>query len=284
MPFKHYVARVERELTQLFTNKSALTEAMSYSALAGGKRFRPILSYACANAFGTDLSRVDSSACALELLHVYSLIHDDLPAMDDDDMRHNQPACHKKFGDALAVLAGDGLQAMAFEILANEKNLPAETKIKLLQSLSQAAFEMAQGQAIDLSVVGKSIDIQDLQKMHQKKTGALLACSVDLGAICSPTCSVKNREILQIFANSIGLAYQIQDDVLDVEAPLSILGKQQHSDSEKNKPTYPSLLGLQDSKKRFNVLYEQAFDALSDLQANTQELQLLTQTLKNRSF
>jgi farnesyl diphosphate synthase/geranylgeranyl diphosphate synthase type II len=237
-----------------------------------------------ANTFGADLDLVDSSACAVELIHAYSLIHDDLPAMDDDDIRHNQPACHKQFGEAQAILAGDGLQALAFEVLTNDDGLSTEVRIALLQALTHAAFEMAEGQSIDLSVVSKIIDIETLQNMHRKKTGALLSCSVKLGALVSSQCRTEDRQILDGFAQDIGLAYQVQDDVLDVLTPEGVLGKKQHSDADKNKPTYPALLGLDKATKTYQQLYQQAFKKLEKLSVDADELYNLTEQLQSRKF
>ncbi|MEJ6558234.1 MAG: polyprenyl synthetase family protein [Candidatus Thioglobus sp.] len=283
MEFDHYVTRVNTRLDQYLTTQGQLTEAMRYSVLAGGKRFRPILSYCVADMFGSSLNLVDSSSCAVELIHAYSLIHDDLPAMDDDDIRHNQPSCHKRFDEAQAILAGDGLQALAFEVLVNDPLLDNQVKIDLLSSLTHAAFEMAEGQAIDLSIVDQTVSIDLLERMHRKKTGELLSCAVDLGAIVAQ-CSEQDRTTLKVFSQAIGLAYQIQDDVLDVEAPVGILGKQQHSDSEKNKPTYPAIIGLQESKDTYQALYLQANDCLSDLSMDAQVLQRLIKKLQTREF
>jgi geranylgeranyl pyrophosphate synthase len=283
MEFDHYVTRVNTRLDQYLTTQGQLTEAMRYSVLAGGKRFRPILSYCVADMFGSSLNLVDSSSCAVELIHAYSLIHDDLPAMDDDDIRHNQPSCHKRFDEAQAILAGDGLQALAFEVLVNDPLLDNQVKIDLLSSLTHAAFEMAEGQAIDLSIVDQTVSIELLERMHRKKTGELLSCAVDLGAIVAQ-CSEQDRTTLKVFSQAIGLAYQIQDDVLDVEAPVGILGKQQHSDSEKNKPTYPAIIGLQESKDAYQALYLKANDCLSDLSKDAQVLQRLIKKLQTREF
>jgi farnesyl diphosphate synthase/geranylgeranyl diphosphate synthase type II len=283
MEFDHYITRVNTRLDQYLTTQGQLTEAMRYSVLAGGKRFRPILSYCVADMFGSSLNLVDSSSCAVELIHAYSLIHDDLPAMDDDDIRHNQPSCHKRFDEAQAILAGDGLQALAFEVLVNDPLLDNQVKIDLLSSLTHAAFEMAEGQAIDLSIVDQTVSIDLLERMHRKKTGELLSCAVDLGAIVAQ-CSEQDRTTLKVFSQAIGLAYQIQDDVLDVEAPVGILGKQQHSDSEKNKPTYPAIIGLQESKNAYQALYLQANDCLSDLSMDAQVLQRLIKKLQTREF
>jgi len=221
--------------------QSELNNIMKYSVLAGGKRFRPILTYTVANLYGIDMQKVDTSACAIELIHIYSLIHDDLPAMDDDDIRHNQPSSHKIYGEAQAILAGDGLQALAFEIISSDDLIDSDTKVKLLNLLSLSAFRMAEGQSIDLS-------------------------------------------ILDSFSNHIGLAYQVQDDVLDVTTSDEILGKRQNSDSVKNKPSYPSILGLDESVKKYESLYREALDEISFLSVDEKPLKDLTVKLMERSF
>lgn len=279
----NYVERVNQHLDRHLSNQGSLTEAMRYSVLSGGKRFRAILIYTVAETFGVNLDLLDSSACAVELIHAYSLIHDDLPAMDDDDIRHNQPACHKRFSEAQAILTGDGLQALAFRILASDKQLSAEVRISTLQALTHAAFEMAEGQSIDLGVVSKAIDIDTLKGMHQKKTGALLSCAVQLGVLIAD-CSEDDAQILKQFSKHIGLAYQIQDDILDVVTPEELLGKKQNSDAQKNKPTYPSLLGLEESKVEYKDLYCYALKDLEQLSVGAEQLKTLTQQLKNRVF
>lgn len=278
-----HIKRVEQYLDKILSNKGSLTQVMRYSVLSGGKRFRPVLTYTVAQSFDTNLDLVDSSACAIELIHAYSLIHDDLPAMDDDDIRHNQPSCHKRFGEAQAILAGDGLQTLAFSVLANDTKISAQTRIIALQALTHAAFEMAQGQSIDLNVAQKTIDVDTLKTMHQKKTGALLSCAVKLGALVSE-CSSQDMLVLDKFSKNIGLAYQIQDDVLDVLTSEEILGKKQNSDVDKNKPTYPSLLGLKHSEKVFKDLYQQAINNLDALSVDAIALQTLTQKLESRDF
>ena len=220
---------------------------MSYSVLAGGKRFRPLLAYTTASLYDIDLKKVDACACAIELIHIYSLIHDDLPAMDDDDMRHNQPSCHKAFGEAQAILAGDGLQALAFEVLTREELIEPNIRIELLKLLAISAYEMAEGQSIDLSIVSKKVDIEFLNSMHQKKTGSLISCAVKFGALLNTNIASKDIDILNSFSNNIGLAYQIQDDVLEISSTEEVLGKCQNSDLEKEKPTYPAILGLDES-------------------------------------
>jgi len=262
---------------------SELKDIMKYSVLAGGKRFRPILTYTVAGLFDSEFEKVDSSACAIELLHIYSLIHDDLPAMDDDDIRHNQPASHKVFGEAQAILAGDGLQALAFHIISSDPLVHSSTKIKLLELLSSSSYAMAEGQSIDLSVVSKKVDLNVLDQMHQKKTGALLNCAIKFGALLTDA-SEKDLSILESFSNHVGLAYQVQDDVLDVTTSDEVLGKRQNSDAVKNKPSYPAIIGLDKSIKTFENLYQGALDELSHLSVDSEPLRLLTKRLMKRAF
>ena len=262
---------------------SELKNIMKYSVLAGGKRFRPILTYTVAGLFDSEFEKVDSSACAIELIHIYSLIHDDLPAMDDDDIRHNQPASHKVFGEAQAILAGDGLQALAFHIISSDPLVHSSTKIKLLELLSSSSFAMAEGQSIDLSVVSKKVDLNVLDQMHQKKTGALLNCAIKFGALLNDA-NEKDLSILELFSNHVGLAYQVQDDVLDVTTSDEVLGKRQNSDAVKNKPSYPAIIGLDKSIKTFENLYQGALDELSHLSVDAEPLRLLTKRLMKRAF
>ena len=260
-----------------------LKDIMKYSVLAGGKRFRPILTYTVASLYDSEITKVDSSACAIELIHIYSLIHDDLPAMDDDDIRHSQPANHKVFGEAQAILAGDGLQALAFSIISSDPLVDADIKIKLIDLLSTSSYAMAEGQSIDLSVVSKKVDLNILKQMHQKKTGALLNCSIKFGAILNHA-SENDLSILESFGSHLGLAYQIQDDVLDVTTSDELLGKRQNSDTVKNKPSYPAIIGLDESIKTFENLYQSALDELPKLSVESELLRLLTKRLMNRVF
>jgi len=260
-----------------------LKDIMKYSVLARGKRFRPILTYTVASLYDSEITKVDSSACAIELIHIYSLIHDDLPAMDDDDIRHSQPANHKVFGEAQAILAGDGLQALAFKIISSDPLIDADTKIKLLELMASSSYAMADGQSIDLSVVSKKVDLNILDQMHQKKTGALLNCSIKFGALLNHS-SEADLSILEFFAKNLGLAYQIQDDVLDVTTSDDVLGKRQNSDAIKNKPSYPSIIGLDESIKTFENLYQSALDELTQLSVESKPLRLLTKRLMNRAF
>ena len=263
-------------------SKNRLKEIMRYSALAGGKRFRPILTYTVASLYDSAIEKVDSSACAIELIHIYSLIHDDLPAMDDDDIRHNQPTSHKVFGEAQAILAGDGLQALAFKVICNDPLIDSQIKIRLLSLLSESSYRMAEGQSIDLSIVAQSVDISLLNEMHHKKTGALLDCSVKFGAILNNPID-KDLSILDSFSSKIGLAYQVQDDVLDVTTADEVLGKRQNSDSNKNKPSYPSIIGTDESIKIFKDLYNEALDELSLLSVDAEPLRIITRELMNRT-
>ena len=264
--------------------QSELNNVMSYSVLAGGKRFRPILTYTTTSLYDIDLAKADASACAIEFIHIYSLIHDDLPAMDDDDMRHNQPSSHKTFGEAQAILAGDGLQALAFEVLSRDELIAPDIRIELLKILSISAYKMAEGQSIDLSVVSKTVDIELLNQMHQKKTGSLINCAVKFGALLNTNIDSKDIDILDSYSNNIGLAYQIQDDVLDVSSTEEVLGKRQNSDSVKDKPTYPAILGLDKSIRVYKDLYKEAMEEISCLSVNEETLRKLTEKLMQRAF
>ena len=264
--------------------QSELNKVMSYSVLAGGKRFRPILTYTITSLYDIDLAKADASACAIEFIHIYSLIHDDLPAMDDDDMRHNQPSSHKTFGEAQAILAGDGLQALAFEVLSRDELIAPDIRIELLKILSISAYKMAEGQSIDLSIVSKIVDIELLNQMHQKKTGSLISCAVKFGALLNTNIDSKDIDILDSYSNNIGLAYQIQDDVLDVSSTEEVLGKRQNSDSVKDKPTYPAILGLDKSMRVYKDLYKEAMEDISGLSVNEETLRKLTEKLMQRAF
>ena len=278
-------SKLEAYLSSIYSNnylQSELNNVMSYSVFAGGKRFRPILTYTTASLYDIDLIKADACACAVELIHVYSLIHDDLPAMDNDDMRHNQPSSHKTFGEAQAILAGDGLQALAFEILIRDESIEPVIRIELLKLLAISAYEMADGQSIDLSVVSKKVDIEFLNNMYKKKTASLISCAVKFGALYNN--NSKDSDILDSYSNNIGLAYQVQDDVLDISSTEKVLGKRQNSDLEKGKPTYPTILGLDESIRIYKDLYKEAMDEISDLSVNAEPLRKLTEKLMQRAF
>jgi geranylgeranyl pyrophosphate synthase len=220
---------------------------MRYSTLAGGKRARPVLVYATGEALGAPLDVLDAPAAAVELIHVYSLVHDDLPAMDNDDLRRGRPTCHRAFDEATAILVGDALQARAFEVLANAPaSIAAAARIEMLRLLADAIGTrgMAGGQAIDLEAVKQTLDEAALERMHRQKTGALIQASVLLGASAAGISNAAQRAALAEFGAEIGLAFQIQDDILDVEGTTSALGKRAGADADRVKPTYPSVLGL----------------------------------------
>jgi geranylgeranyl pyrophosphate synthase len=244
-----------------------LHQAMRYSTLGGGKRLRPVLAYATGHALGLPQDILDGPACAVEFIHVYSLIHDDLPAMDDDDLRRGKPTCHKAFDEATAILAGDGLQTLAFHVLASDPSIkvPAENRIRMIEALATASGScgMVGGQAIDLDSVGKALDLPGLEAMHIRKTGALIRASVRLAALADPGLKKQDGDKLDHYAKCIGLAFQIQDDILDEESDTQTLGKTQGKDRDNNKPTYPSLLGLAGAKEKAADLHEQALESLS---------------------
>ena len=260
---------------------SQLQEAMRYSVIGGGgKRVRPVLVYAAGEALNVDPAQLDACACAVEIIHAYSLIHDDLPAMDDDDLRRGRPTCHMAYDEATAILAGDALQAFAFEILATDDSLQTspENRIKMIQLLASASGSvgMAGGQAIDLAAVGKSLQLEELENMHLLKTGALIRASVLLGAMCSQHTNQQQLDALDIYAHCVGLAFQIQDDILDVTADTETLGKPQGSDIEQNKPTYPSLLSLEGARERAQELHQRAMKALEVFDESADRLRQLS--------
>ncbi|WP_313514296.1 farnesyl diphosphate synthase [Pseudomonas sp.] len=263
-------ARVDACLEQLFVapqdDLARLYQAMRYSVMNGGKRVRPILAYAACEALSGEAGQADDAACAVELIHAYSLVHDDLPAMDDDDLRRGQPTTHKAFDEAAAILAGDGLQSLAFSVLAEPRRhaAGAETRLRMLAVLARAAGPegMVGGQAIDLQSVGRQIDQRALENMHRHKTGALIEASVCLGALASGRADDAALAALQTYARAIGLAFQVQDDILDVESDTATLGKTQGKDQAQDKPTYPALLGLEPAKAYALDLLEQALAAL----------------------
>nr|WP_255722542.1 farnesyl diphosphate synthase [Ectothiorhodospira lacustris] len=246
-----------------------LHEAMRYSALNGGKRIRPILTYATGTALGVPLERLDGPACAVELIHVYSLIHDDLPAMDDDDLRRGKPTCHKAYDEATAILAGDAMQALAFQILAGDPAMVDDprARLRMIEHLARASGSrgMVGGQAIDLGFEGQTPDIAQLENMHIHKTGALIRAAVMLGFSSCPGVDETLAGKLDCFAKSIGLAFQIRDDILDIESDTQTLGKTQGADQALGKATYPAIIGLEASKQQARELVDRALDSLTDL-------------------
>ena len=247
-------------------DSSKLSQAMRYATLHGGKRLRPLLVYATGLSTGAALETLDYPAMAVEIIHAYSLIHDDLPAMDNDLLRRGQPTCHVVFGEAIAILTGDAMQAFAFEMLALCKN---EHVLEMVTLLAKAcgASGMAGGQAADLLVVGKTIEEAQLQMIHQAKTGELIKASMLLGALSGKPLNQTWRADLEKFSLAFGVAYQMQDDIFDVACATEIRGKQQGADAALNKPTYPAILGLEQSKCRLQ-------EAITCLQQNLIHLQL----------
>ncbi len=266
-------ARTEKALQHWLpianVNPTLLHEAMRYSSLDGGKRIRPLLVYLTGQMLGIAPSALDGPACALELIHVYSLIHDDLPAMDNDELRRSKPTCHIQFDTATAILAGDALQSLAFYILAHDPDMVNDPalRLKMVETLALASGSrgMAGGQAMDLAAEGakQTMNLVELENMHIHKTGALIRASVKLGALSQSGVEPAQLEKLDHFAKCMGLAFQIRDDILDVEGDTATLGKPQGSDEARHKTTYPALLGMAEAKQRANELYQEAIDSLS---------------------
>jgi geranylgeranyl pyrophosphate synthase len=282
--------RLERSLEHWIpaarTHPARLHEAMRYAALGGGKRVRPILVHGGGQAMGAAVSRLDGPACAVELVHVYSLIHDDLPAMDDDDLRRGKPTCHKAFDEAIAILAGDAMQALAFQILATDPEMitdPAR-RLRMIELLARAAGSrgMAGGQAIDLGAVGRVLDIAQLEDMHVHKTGALIRASVLMGALSADAGDETRLEQLDRFAKCVGLAFQIRDDILDIEGDTETLGKTQGADQALNKPTYPALIGLDASREEARHLVDQALAAVEGFGAEADLLRWIARYIVER--
>jgi farnesyl diphosphate synthase len=269
-------AALERLLPPATGATARLHEAMRYSSLNKGKRFRPALVYAAGALREADAGDLDLAAAAVELIHAYSLVHDDLPAMDDDDLRRGQPTCHIRFDEATAILAGDALQALAFDALCHGHLSPqAEPeRLTLLRLLTRASgsLGMGGGQAIDLAATGRQQTLAELAHMHALKTGALITASVRMGAACAGRWPQAEWQALQIYGDKLGLAFQIQDDVLDIEADTATLGKPQGSDRDNGKRTFPDLLGLPGAKQLAQKTALDAVNALAALPYNTAPL------------
>jgi len=282
--YEHYQQRINSflaaKLDNLAINDPKLLDAMRYGLLIGGKRMRPYLAYITGKAVNADLNDIDAVAGALECIHAYSLLHDDLPAMDDDDLRRGKPTCHKAFDEATAILAGDALQTLAFDIIANhtfsmsESSCKSLVQVKLLQQLVHASGYqgMCGGQALDLAATNKAISLSELQVLHSLKTGALLEASVLMPTTCSKQVTTEHKQILSDYAQLIGLAYQVQDDIIDLTSTEEQLGKPVGSDLAANKSTYPALLGLEGAQDKAENLLQQALQALARLPYNTQSL------------
>ena len=265
---------------------SELHEAMRYAVLGGGKRMRPLLVHATGAAFDAPSANLDASAAAVEIIHAYSLVHDDLPAMDDDALRRGRPTCHVVYGEAMAILAGDALQALAFEVLANDPatGIDAATRLDMLRTLAAACGSqgMAGGQALDLGAIGRMLNSAELERMHVRKTGALIRASVRLGALAAGCNDASVLAALERYAHCAGLAFQIRDDILDIEGDAEQIGKTPGKDVANAKPTYPAILGLEGSRRELAALTEQALAALTTLGARARHLHDLARFIAAR--
>ncbi|WP_333840037.1 polyprenyl synthetase family protein [Pelomicrobium sp.] len=264
-----------------------LHQAMRYAVLGGGKRVRPLLCYAAGEVSGAELERLSTAAAALELIHVYSLVHDDLPCMDDDVLRRGKPTCHVEYDEATALLAGDSLQSLAFQLLAEYRVADSpQTQLRMLEHLARAAGSrgMAGGQAIDLEATGKTLTLPELEFMHIHKTGALIRASVILGANCGRALASKDMDRLDHFAKRIGLAFQVVDDVLDAQSTTATLGKTAGKDARQGKPTYVSTVGVEAARAMAQELKREAVESLAPFGERARRLRELAEYIVGREF
>jgi geranylgeranyl pyrophosphate synthase len=287
----YYRSRVDTKLADVLRAgrgiPERLDEAMRYSVLGGGKRVRPLLVYASGELAGAEAEALDALAAAVELIHAYSLVHDDLPAMDDDDLRRGRPTTHKQFDEATAILAGDGLQALAFEVLATDPALTSvpERQIKIVAWLARAAGPagMVGGQVLDMAAEGRRLDERGLEQIHRRKTGELIRAAIMMPAELG-SFSAAERERLDTFARDIGLVFQIRDDLLEVEQDTATLGKSAGSDASNDKSTYPSTLGIEGARQRAAATQQHAVDALQTLGEKSRGLLWLSDFILNRAY
>ncbi|MBB1293174.1 (2E,6E)-farnesyl diphosphate synthase [Pseudoalteromonas sp. SR41-4] len=280
-------ATLNRYFEQPLDTEQSIKQATHYSVLNGGKRLRPFLVYATGKMLGANKQDLDVLAAAIECIHSYSLVHDDLPAMDDDDLRRGRPTCHIVYGEAHAILAGDALQTLAFDLIANHSfNVPAQQQLKMIAALAKASGieGMVSGQALDIAATDKLVNLAELERIHKLKTGALLNCAITLGALCAADTNQQTLLQLKQFGDAIGLAFQVQDDILDIEGDTQVLGKPQGSDVAANKATYPALLGLTGAKQKAQSLLKCALDALAAIDADTSELENLAKYIVERDY
>jgi farnesyl diphosphate synthase len=283
-------ARMESALSARLPPESAMPErlhaAMRYAVLGGGKRVRPVLLFATARTLGLSEDEVEGAACAVELIHAYSLVHDDLPAMDNDDLRRGKPTCHRAYDEATAVLVGDALQPLAFELLARDAALPVAPHVRLrlieLLAVASGSLGMAGGQAIDLAAKGRRLEASEVEVMHQRKTGALIHASVLMAAVCKPHLPSAAYAALEQYAQAIGLAFQIKDDVLDATGDTATLGKAAGADVRQHRPTYAVVSGLGGARERMQVLHVQASEALVSFGAAAEPLRQVSDWLVAR--
>ncbi len=280
--------RLETALETVLPNPALipnrLHEAMRYAALGPGKRLRPFLVYQAGALFNESGPVLDAPACAVEMIHAYSLIHDDLPAMDDDDLRRGRATCHRAFDEATAILAGDALQSLAFELLAAAEMPDAEQRLAMVEILARAIGSrgMAGGQMMDLDAVGKAPDIAELEDMHIHKTGMLMLASLQLGARCAGVTDQKAIRSLEKYGRAIGLAFQVQDDLLDVTGDAETTGKASGADAERHKPTYPGLIGVTEARAFAETLCDSAISALDDFDGRADLLRELARYIIQR--
>ena len=282
---KNVVATLQQHFNQPLDTEETVKNATQYGLFNGGKRLRPFLVYATGKMLGANHQDLNVLAAAIECIHSYSLVHDDLPAMDDDDLRRGRPTCHIEFGEANAILAGDALQTLAFELIANHKfECSSQTQVKMIATLAHASGlqGMVGGQGLDIAATDKVITVQELERIHKLKTGALINCAITLGALSSEKADQQTLENLSVFGYAIGLAFQVHDDILDVEGDTVILGKPQGSDIAANKATYPALLGMLGAKEKAQNLIQQAHEALAKIDADTTHLASLANYLIER--
>ena len=282
VPYKERVNSVLESL--LPDDDSILTKAISYSVLNGGKRLRPLLVYLSSELGKSTSKAQDLVSCAVELIHCYSLIHDDLPSMDDDSLRRGLPTCHKKFGEAIAILAGDALQPMAYSLLINSNEIEDKLKIKLVALLSKACGQngMVEGQILDISD-NKSISLEELDYMHSKKTGSLIKTCLEMGGLISYL-QVNDINLLKEYGEKIGLAFQIRDDIIDLESPSEVSGKTQGADVLNQRVTYPKVIGMEASKKRAIELCKEAQEIVTNLSGDPVKLIKLSDFISNRHY
>jgi len=280
-------ATLNRYFEQPLDTEQSIKQATHYSVLNGGKRLRPFLVYATGKMLGANKQDLDVLAAAIECIHSYSLVHDDLPAMDDDDLRRGRPTCHIVYGEAHAILAGDALQTLAFDLIANHSfNVPAQQQLKMIAALAKASGieGMVGGQALDIAATDKLVNLAELERIHKLKTGALLNCAITLGALCAADTNQQTLLQLKQFGDAIGLAFQVQDDILDIEGDTQVLGKPQGSDVAANKATYPALLRLTGANQKAQSLLKFALDALAAIDADTSELENLAKYIVERDY
>jgi len=283
MDFSECKEKFNRVLESHLESINEFNNLYYYAALNNGKRIRPLFIYALLNDLGFSQPRAHHAAVAVELIHTYSLIHDDLPSMDDDDIRHGKAALHIKYGEAKAILTGDSLQSIAFKVITDDSNLSDSQKVSMCNKLAVASYQMAIGQLEDIDS-GRDHNLEDLKKMYQNKTGALLKFSIESGIIISGNLSKNDSELLLNYIEDIGLAYQIQDDVLDIKSSTETLGKRKNSDIRLNKNTFPSIVGIKEAEKIYSNLYKKSKNTLDKMSFKPLSLMSLTEKIELRDF